>query len=114
MGIGIGVRQAQEGQAWRGQNLLGKALMEVRAELRIEMKQGAQRKARRGAERKACGGPRRQRAPQTAQGRETAARPPLGPRSGGAERAVSERLGNSPWTWEFHPLKLRLCMSRTL
>ena len=45
---------------------------------------------------------------------ETAARPPLGPRSGGAERAVSERLGNSPWTWEFHPLKLRLCMSRTL
>ena len=33
-GIGISVKQALAGGRWNGQNLLGKALMEVRAELR--------------------------------------------------------------------------------
>ena len=33
-GIGISVKQAQRGAKWRGENLLGEALMQVRDELR--------------------------------------------------------------------------------
>lgn len=32
--IGIGIVKAQQGTPWRGQNLLGKALMEIRKELK--------------------------------------------------------------------------------
>ena len=28
--------------------------------------------------------------------------------------AEPEFLGNSPWTWEFHPLRFRICLSQTL
>ena len=33
-GIGIGAIKAKQGEKWKGQNILGKALMKVRAELR--------------------------------------------------------------------------------
>ena len=33
-GVGIGVEEAQAGKKWRGCNILGEALMSVRAQLR--------------------------------------------------------------------------------
>lgn len=35
-GIGLGEKSAKEGKAWRGQNLLGKALVKVREALKEE------------------------------------------------------------------------------